>query len=62
MEMKKRGGSDEKDEKKNSQEISENKLPFLLNMWKMKEEGVLWSWKAFWTQFLSKVQETCIGK
>jgi len=32
MEMKKRGGSDEKDEKKNSQEISENKLPFLLNM------------------------------
>ena len=61
MEMKKRDGSDEKDEK-NTQEISENKHSFLLNMWKMKEEGVLWSWKAFWTQFLSKVQETCIGR
>ena len=60
--MKKRDGSDEKGCKEEQPGNIRKQTAILLNMWKTKGEGVLWSWKAFWTQFLPKVQESCVGR
>lgn len=52
-EVKEREVSDKRQEEEQPENLRKQ-AAILFNMWRMKGEGVLWRWKALWTQFLSQ--------